>query len=135
MRRRARLFPRRSLFDDGHEEGISEENRAQQIQSPSTGGIIKLREDDELIDVSVSQTGDDILLATANGMAIRFDESDVRPTGRNTSGVKGITLRKNDFLVGMVVVDPEATLLTACENGFGKRTTFRKPLRPRTRPF
>ncbi len=107
-------------------KGLVKKTALSKFSRPRAGGIIaiKLREDDELIDVSVSKTADDILLATANGMAIRFDESDVRPTGRNTSGVKGITLRKDDFLVGMVVVDPEATLLTACENGFGKRTTF-----------
>ena len=66
-------------------------------------------------------------------MAIRFSESDARPMGRNTSGVKGIRLRGDDRLVGMVVADPEATLLTACANGYGKRTLFgpNSPLRPR----
>jgi DNA gyrase subunit A len=57
-------------------------------------------------------------------MAIRFKESDARPMGRNTSGVKGIRLVRDDELVGMVVADPDATLLTACENGYGKRTLF-----------
>ena len=57
-------------------------------------------------------------------MAIRFSEADARPMGRNTSGVKGITLSKGDTLVGMVVADPDATLLTACQNGYGKRTPF-----------
>src|SRR5436305_1941844 len=57
-------------------------------------------------------------------MAIRFNEADARPMGRNTSGVKGITLSKDDHLVGMVVADPEATLLTACLHGYGKRTPF-----------
>ena len=93
---------------------------------PRKGGIIaiKLREDDELIDVSVAKAGDDIILSTASGMAIRFQESDARPMGRNTSGVKGINLSEGDKLIGMVVVDPEATLLTATENGYGKRTNF-----------
>ena len=93
---------------------------------PRKGGIIaiKLREDDELIDVAVAKSGDDIVLATANGMAIRFKESDARPMGRNTSGVKGINLSDGDWLVGMVVADPEETLLTACEHGYGKRTRF-----------
>jgi DNA gyrase subunit A len=93
---------------------------------PKRGGIIaiKLREDDELIDVAVTSSGDDVLLATAGGMSIRFDEADARPMGRNTSGVKGINLTAGDELVGMVVVDPQATLLTACENGYGKRTAF-----------
>ena len=93
---------------------------------PRRGGIIaiKLREDDQMIDVLVAKKGDEIVLSTANGMAIRFAESDARPMGRNTSGVKGITLSKDDEVIGMVVADPEATLLTACEKGYGKRTMF-----------
>jgi len=83
-----------------------------------------LREGDELIDVVITEEGDDVMLATASGMAIRFSESDARPMGRNTSGVKGIGLRKGDHLVGMVVAEPEATLLTVCANGYGKRTPF-----------
>ncbi len=91
---------------------------------PKKGGIIaiKLREDDELVDVAVAKPGDEIILSTAKGMAIRFSESDVRPTSRNTSGVKGVGLMSQDHLIGMVVADPDATLLTACENGYGKRT-------------
>lgn len=93
---------------------------------PMKGGIIaiKLRDGDELVDVVVTSAGDEVLLATASGMAIRFDESDARPMGRNTSGVKGVSLGKDDHLVGMVVVDPEATLLTVCTHGYGKRTLF-----------
>ena len=93
---------------------------------PRSNGIIaiKLREGDEIIDVLVAKKGDEIVLSTANGMAIRFRESDARPMGRNTSGVKGISLIDGDSVVGMVVADPEATLLTACEKGYGKRTTF-----------
>ena len=93
---------------------------------PKRGGIIaiKLRDDDELIDVVVCKEGDEVVLSTSSGMAIRFNQEDARPMGRNTSGVKGISLNKDDFLVGMVVVDPEATLLTTCEHGYGKRTFF-----------
>ena len=93
---------------------------------PRSNGIIaiKLREDDEIIDVLVAKQGDEILLATEDGMAIRFRESDARPMGRNTSGVKGISLSDGDFVVGAVVADPDATLLTACEKGYGKRTLF-----------
>ena len=93
---------------------------------PKRGGIIaiKLRPDDELVDVVVTKPGDELLLATVRGMAIRFNESDARPMGRNASGVRGIALSADDELVGMVVVDPAAALLTACENGYGKRTTF-----------
>jgi DNA gyrase subunit A len=57
-------------------------------------------------------------------MAIRFKESDARSMGRNSSGVRGISLAEGDRLVGMVVAQPEATLLTACANGYGKRTLF-----------
>jgi DNA gyrase subunit A len=63
-------------------------------------------------------------LSTANGMAIRFRQEDARAMGRNSSGVKGISLEAGDTLVGMVVADPQATLLTACEYGYGKRTNF-----------
>ncbi len=93
---------------------------------PKRGGIkaIKLRGDDELVDMVLCQAGDEVVLATASGMAIRFRESDARPMGRDTSGVKGIRLSGDDTLVGMVVADPEATLLTICENGYGKRTLF-----------
>jgi DNA gyrase subunit A len=93
---------------------------------PLKSGIIaiKLREGDALVDVVVAAPGDELVLATANGMAIRFKQSDVRPMGRNSSGVKGIRLVGDDSVVGMVVADPTATLLTACANGYGKRTPF-----------
>nr|WP_146398646.1 DNA gyrase subunit A [Pseudobythopirellula maris] len=93
---------------------------------PMKTGIIaiKLKEGDELVDVVIAQKGDEVLLVTEQGMAIRFDESDARPMGRNSSGVKGIKLSKDDALVGMVVADPDATLLTATEHGYGKRTPF-----------
>ncbi|HEY2148639.1 MAG TPA: DNA gyrase subunit A, partial [Pirellulales bacterium] len=93
---------------------------------PMKGGIIaiKLKVEDELVDVVVTKPGDEVVLSTASGMAIRFAESDARPMGRNTSGVKGIKLVDGDRLVGMVVADPDATLLTACLKGYGKRTFF-----------
>lgn len=93
---------------------------------PRPSGIIavKLREGDQLVDVVVAHKGEELMLATAKGMAIRFKESDARPMGRDASGVKGIRLSKDDQVVGLVVADPEATLLTACANGYGKRTPF-----------
>lgn len=93
---------------------------------PLSSGIIaiKLREGDELVDVVITKPGDEIVLATARGMAIRFRESDARPMGRNASGVKGIRLIGEDRVVGMVVAAPETTLLTVCANGYGKRTPF-----------
>ena len=107
-------------------KGVVKKTELEAYSRPKKGGIIaiKLREEDELVDVVVLKPNDQIVLATANGMAIRFTESNARPTGRNTSGVKGITLKKGDELVGMVVAEPDATLLTVCELGYGKRTTF-----------
>jgi DNA gyrase subunit A len=107
-------------------KGLVKKTALEAYSRPKKGGIIaiKLRDDDELVDVVITKPGDEVVLVTANGMAIRFAESDARAMGRNTSGVKGIRLGKDDELVGMVVADPDATLLTACENGYGKRTSF-----------
>jgi DNA gyrase subunit A len=106
--------------------GLVKKTPLEQYGNPRSGGLIaiKLREGDEVVDVVVTQPGDEIVLATARGMAIRFSEADVRPMGRNTSGVKGIKLASGDHVVGMVIADPEATLLTACLHGYGKRTPF-----------
>jgi DNA gyrase subunit A len=107
-------------------KGLIKKTSLDAYSRPRPSGIIaiKLREGDELVDVNVVSKGDEILLETAKGMAIRFKESDARPMGRDASGVKGISLTKGDQVVGMVVADPEATLLTACANGYGKRTPF-----------
>lgn len=96
---------------------------------PQKGGIIaiKLDEGDELIDVVIVSPGDDLLIATARGMSIRFSQEDARSMGRNTRGVRGISLTKGDHVVGMVMADPAMDLLTVCENGFGKRTPFGSP--------
>ncbi len=106
--------------------GLVKKTKLEDYSRPKKGGLIaiKLREGDELMDVVVTKPGDELILATEKGMAIRFAQTDARPMGRNTSGVKGISLGKEDKLVGMVVADPEATLLTVCENGYGKRTPF-----------
>ncbi len=107
-------------------KGLVKKTDLKAYSRPLKSGIIaiKLKEDDELVDCVITKKGDEIVLATAHGMAIRFDQADARPMGRNTSGVKGITRTKDDTLVGMVVADPDATLLTACLNGYGKRTPF-----------
>src|SRR4029079_4028915 len=114
--------------------GLVKKTELAKFSRPMRGGIIaiKLREDDEVVDVAIAKKGDEVVLSTARGMAIRFSEADARPMGRNTSGVKGISLGKDDRLVGMVVAEPEATLLTACLNGYGKRTRFgpNSPLGP-----
>nr|WP_220497981.1 DNA gyrase subunit A [Rhodopirellula sp. JC639] len=106
--------------------GLVKKTPLEQYSRPKRGGIIaiKLREGDELVSANVIGPGDEVILVTASGMAIRFKESDARPMGRNTSGVKGISLVGEDNVVGMVVAEPEATLLTVCENGYGKRTPF-----------
>jgi DNA gyrase subunit A len=107
-------------------QGLVKKTELKAYSRPMKTGIIaiKLKDGDELVDVVVTKKGDELLLATAKGMAIRFAESDARPMGRNTSGVRGIKLTQGDSLVGMVVADPDATLLTATANGFGKRTPF-----------
>ena len=107
-------------------KGLVKKTMLSAYSRPKKGGIIaiKLRDGDELVDVVVTKDGDDVVLSTANGMAIRFGQADARPMGRNSSGVKGISLTGDDQLVGMVVAEPEQTLLTVCENGYGKRTRF-----------
>jgi DNA gyrase subunit A len=106
--------------------GMVKKTALEQYRRRRTKGLIavKLRDGDELVDAVVTKPGDELVLATAKGMAIRFPESDVRPMGRDTSGVRGVKLGSGDRLVGMVVADPDATLLTVCENGYGKRTPF-----------
>lgn len=94
--------------------------------NPKKGGIIaiNLDEGDKLIGVKLTNGKQDIILGTEQGKAIRFSEENVRTMGRVTHGVKGITLKGDDRVRGMVVVDETATLLTVCANGFGKRTDF-----------
>ena len=92
---------------------------------PMKGGIfaIDIRENDYLIDAKITNGENDIILGTRNGMSIRFSETNIRPTGRKTMGVKGIELKdKDDRVVGMIVVRREGTVLAVSEHGFGKRT-------------
>jgi len=83
---------------------------------------INVEKDDELIDVQVCGQNSDIILATKDGMSIRFHHSDVRDMGRATTGVKGIELEKGDEVIGMVVVRRDASLLVVSEKGYGKRS-------------
>jgi DNA gyrase subunit A len=87
-------------------------------------GIIALKivEGDDLIGAGLVEPAQDILLATKNGQAVRFSEQNVRSMGRVSTGVKGVNLRAGDETVEMVVLTGEGSLLTVCENGFGKRT-------------
>lgn len=106
--------------------GLVKKTALAEYSRPRTGGIIGISfdEGDTLIGVALTKPGDEVVLSTRNGMAIRFGESDARAMGRNTRGVKGISLQGDDEVVGMVVTDPEGFLLTVCENGYGKRTPF-----------
>jgi DNA gyrase subunit A len=104
-----------------------------EFQNIRRGGIIalNLEEGDAVVGVSMVREGQQVVLATAKGMAIRFvvDEDSVRPMGRQSYGVIGMRLEKGDRVVDMSVVDDTATLLTVCENGYGKRTSFDEYLR------
>jgi DNA gyrase subunit A len=107
-------------------QGLVKKTALSAFGRPVRSGIIaiRLRPNDELVDVVITKEADEVLLTTAHGWAIRFKESDVRPMSRAASGVRGISLRPGDYVVGMVVADPQGTLLTACEHGYGKRTPF-----------
>jgi DNA gyrase subunit A len=91
--------------------------------NPRAGGIIAITlKADELISVRLVCKGQDIIISSSKGQAIRFDESQIRPMGRSAAGVKGINLKADDFVVGMDVVEPGKTILTISERGYGKRT-------------
>jgi DNA gyrase subunit A len=91
---------------------------------PRPSGIIAidLDPDDSLINVGLTEENDEIVLGTRLGMAVRFKQSDVRAMGRGAAGVKGLTLKRDDLVVDMIVIRPGMGVLTVCENGFGKRT-------------
>jgi DNA gyrase subunit A len=112
--------------------GLVKKTALSAFRRPLKGGLIaiRLKEDDMLIDTAVTGPGDELIMSTANGMAIRFRHTDARSMGRAASGVKGIRLRKGDHVVGMVVASPDMSLLTACANGYGKRT----PIGPNASP-
>jgi DNA gyrase subunit A len=125
------VIPVRRFEGDFHllmatHRGLVKKTALQDYSRPKSGGIIgiSLEDNDTLIDVALTSPGDEVVLSTRQGMAIRFDESQARAMGRNTRGVKGIALQEGDEVVGMVVADPEGFLLTVCENGYGKRTPF-----------
>jgi DNA gyrase subunit A len=125
------VIPVRHFEDDAYllmatRRGVVKKTPLKDYSRPRSGGIIglSLDEGDALIGVALVRPGDEIVLSTRQGMAIRFDEADARAMGRNARGVKGITLVGGDEVVGMVVADPQGYLLTVCENGYGKRTPF-----------
>ena len=91
--------------------------------------VLSLDEGDELIGVMRTSGSDNLLIATKNGMAICFAETDVRPMGRDAAGVRGIRLGADDCVIGAAVAEPGKTLLTVTENGYGKRTPVESYLR------
>jgi len=102
--------------------GTVKKSRMSDYTNVRNNGIkaIKIEAGDELIDVQETSGTNDIVLATRFGLSCRFHESDVREMGRDTTGVKGIELRYEDFVVGMVVIKRDATLLVVTEKGLGK---------------
>ena len=94
------------------------------FSNPRPSGIIaiSLDPDDTLIGAALSTDEDEIVLGTRQGMAIRYKQTDVRAMGRAAAGVRGISLHRDDVVVDLVVIRPGMSLLTVCENGFGKRT-------------
>ena len=101
------------------------------LKTNRKGGIraITLDENDHLINVIRTNGNDNIILATREGMAICFNENDVRTMGRDAAGVKGITLTGSDYVIGAEKAEEGKTLLTVTENGFGKRTELSEYLR------
>ena len=106
--------------------GIIKKTKLTEYMSVRKNGLIgiTLKEDDELIDVRLTDGEDNVVLVTSKGMCITFDEKDVRPMGRVSQGVIGIRLSDGDFVIGMesIIHGSKATLLAITENGFGKRT-------------
>ena len=117
-------------FDEGRfvvmgtRRGVVKKTDLAAFRNPRAAGIIAMgvEEGDAVIAVQLSDGHGWIFIGTRDGMAIRFAEANVRPTGRGTFGVRGIALREDDAAVAMEVVTPGGTVLTVSENGFGKRT-------------
>jgi DNA gyrase subunit A len=108
----------------GTRKGVIKKTDLSSFSNPRAGGIIAMGVEagDAVIAVELSDGKEQIFLGTRNGMAIRFDETDVRPMGRTAYGVRGISLRDDDEVVAMEVVREGGTLLTVAQNGYGKRT-------------
>ncbi len=117
-------------FDQEHylvmatKKGIVKKTSLVEYSRPRRGGIraITLEEGDGLVNAILTDGNQKIMLATKNGLAIKFDERNARAIGRTSKGVKGITLKKGDAVIDMVVAYDDRALLTVTENGYGKRT-------------
>jgi DNA gyrase subunit A len=117
-------FPEDKYVVMGTLKGVVKKTSLDAFSNPRAGGIIAMgvEDGDAVITVQQSDGAGEVFIGTRNGMAIRFEETDVRPMGRTAYGVRGITLRDDDIVVGMEVVKPGGTVLTVTERGFGKRT-------------
>jgi len=104
--------------------GVVKKTSLSAFSNPRAGGIIAMgvEEGDAVIAVQQTDGSGEVFIGTRDGMAIRFKESDVRPMGRTAYGVRGITLRGEDYVVAMEIAKPGGTLLTVTERGYGKRT-------------
>ena len=119
-------------FDDKHfllmatAKGQIVKNALSLYSNPRKVGInaIKIEEGDRLIDVKLTAGNQEVIIGAREGMAVRFNEQDVRAMGRFVQGVRAITLRGDDAVIGMEVCRPNATILTVCEHGYGKRTAI-----------
>ncbi|HGY54346.1 MAG TPA: DNA gyrase subunit A [Caldithrix abyssi] len=112
----------------GTANGIVKKTSLSAFSRPRKGGIIavNIREDDQLIEAKLSDGASNILFITANGKSINFLEKDVRPIGRNATGVKAIRLMEGDRAIAMLVAKEEYKILTISENGYGKRTELKE---------
>ena len=106
--------------------GVIKKTLLSEFEYQRKGGkiAINLDDDDELIFVRHTKGDQSVMIATRNGMCVRFEETNVRGMGRAARGVKGITLMGDDYVIGVAIVDDEKKLLTVTENGMGKRTSF-----------
>ena len=108
----------------GTRKGVVKKTDLTAFSNPRAGGIIAMgvEEADAVIAVELSDGASQVFLGTSNGMAIRFNESDVRAMGRTAYGVRGIALREDDEVVAMAIVREGGTMLSVAQNGYGKRT-------------
>ncbi len=127
----AAMLPIRAFAEDvdimfATEQGTVKKTALADYKNINCNGIraLNIDEGDKLMQVRLTHTGDDVLLITANGQAMRFNEAQVRRMGRTATGVRGIRLAADDVVRSFDVVDNNATLLVATENGYGKRTDF-----------
>jgi DNA gyrase subunit A len=108
------------------QSGIVKKSNLSDYRNVRKGGIIaiQIEEGDRLIDAKLTNGNNELVLITKDGMSLRFHEEQLRDQGRNTVGVWGIRPEKGDHVVAIAIVDPDAMLLVAGENGIGKRTPF-----------